>query len=316
MIIKQRYESKELLMLRSLNSRMDLNDNEAQHYQNLEKGFAGEKKFDKILEDLTENWIILNDLLFETNNTIFQIDTLLLTGGNVYTFEVKNYEGDFYIQQDKWYTTSNTEIKNPLLQLQRSETLLRRLLQELGFNCPVLSYLVFINHGFHLYNAPINLPAVFPAQLSRFLEKLKKDNLNSKTRQVKLAERLQSISLKESPFTRIPEYTFAKLEKGITCTSCFSFLSPLNKNILICKNCGCRENIDLAILRSIKEYNLLFPNMLVTANTIHDWCKIIDSKKTTRRILSREFELVGYGKSSHYLRENNIDYGLGKELLV
>ncbi|WP_395858190.1 nuclease-related domain-containing protein [Cytobacillus firmus] len=32
------------------------------------------------------------------------MDSLLITGGGIYIFEVKNYEGDFYIEQDRWYT--------------------------------------------------------------------------------------------------------------------------------------------------------------------------------------------------------------------
>jgi hypothetical protein len=99
--------------------------------------------------------IILNDFLFEANNTFYQIDYLFLTTHTINLFEVKNYEGDFY-ERDKWYSSSKLEIKNPLLQLKRNESLFRRLLQENNFSFFIKAYLVFVNPEFHLYPARLN----------------------------------------------------------------------------------------------------------------------------------------------------------------
>jgi hypothetical protein len=49
MAFKSRYESKELLTLRSLNLRMELADRDAKKYYSVEKGFEGEQKFDEFL---------------------------------------------------------------------------------------------------------------------------------------------------------------------------------------------------------------------------------------------------------------------------
>lgn len=214
MILKHRYEPEKLKLLRYLNIRMQLPSKDYTHYLNLEKGFTGEKQFDKLLVNMPDEWIILKDLLLEYSNTIFQIDSLLITGDCIYVFEVKNYEGDFYIDQDKWCTTLKSEIKNPLLQLQRCESLLRRLLQDLGFNSPIKSYLIFINPEFYLYQAPLNLPAVFPAQLNRFLLKLKLKAISPKEKLLKLAEKLIFLSLKETPFAKKPQYMFESWKRG------------------------------------------------------------------------------------------------------
>ena len=41
-------------------------------------------------------------------------------------FEVKNFEGDYYIEKDQWYSASSKiEIVNPLSQLERSRSLLQ-----------------------------------------------------------------------------------------------------------------------------------------------------------------------------------------------
>jgi hypothetical protein len=76
MIIKQRYESLELLVYRILNQRMDLTPNQKNYYDHLEKGFEGEKLFDLYLEqNLTLDCHLLNYLLLECNksNPLFRM---------------------------------------------------------------------------------------------------------------------------------------------------------------------------------------------------------------------------------------------------
>ncbi|MFO1445210.1 NERD domain-containing protein [Bacillus sp. Bva_UNVM-123] len=170
MFMKHRTESRELIILRSLHVRMELSSKEKQYYINLEKGYEGEKKFDELLMKLPIEWVILNDLLFEMNNSEFQIDSLLFSRNTFHLFEIKNYCGDFYIDGNKWYSTSGTEIKNPLNQLQRSESLLNNLLKELRIHAPIVPHLVFINPEFTLYQAPLNTCIIFPTQIDRLMK--------------------------------------------------------------------------------------------------------------------------------------------------
>lgn len=114
MIIKHRDEPVDLKLLRYLDLRMNVSEKEKKNYLNLEKGFQGELQFDVWLEKLSGDKLILNDLLLETNNTTFQIDTLLVSQDTVYLFEVKNYQGDFHTEADRWYTISGNEIENAL----------------------------------------------------------------------------------------------------------------------------------------------------------------------------------------------------------
>jgi hypothetical protein len=133
---------------------MDLDLKEKNHFENLVKGYEGEKRFDNWLKGSESDGLLLSDLLFETNNTFFQIDSLYFTPHTIYLFEVKNYTGDFFVEGEKWYSSSRLEIKNPLFQLKRNESLFRRLLQENKFTFSVEAYVVFVNPEFHLYQAP------------------------------------------------------------------------------------------------------------------------------------------------------------------
>ncbi|MBS4192662.1 NERD domain-containing protein [Bacillus sp. FJAT-49705] len=307
MLIKQRTEPEELKLLRFLNARMELSGKEKNIYLNLEKGLKGELWFDNWIENFSSEWFVLNDLLLESNNSVFQIDTLLITADKMYLFEIKNYEGDFYIQGDKWYTISKSEIKNPILQLERSEMLFRRLLQELGFSSPIESYLIFVNPDFFLYQTPFNLPIVFLSQLNRFKNKLIMNEGILKKRHSKFAEQLVSICLKESPYTRLPKYNYDQLERGVTCAYCYSLMDSLTEGeeIIVCKECGGKENVFSAILRSTEEYKLLFPDRKITTNEIFEWCRGVKSSRSIRRILSEKYELKGHGKYSFFVHNQN-----------
>jgi hypothetical protein len=283
---------------------MKLDAKNHHYYLNLEKGYKGELQFDKWLEPHLKNKIILHDILLEHNNTIFQIDSLLITSNTIYLFEIKNYEGDFYIEGGRWFSLSNTEIKDPLLQIRRTESIFRRLLEELTFTFPIETYLIFVNPEFQLYQTPLNLPLVFSTQLHRFSQKLEKYSSSLLTdTHIKLAKQLLSLHLTESPYTRLPHYQFDTLKKGIYCPLCLSFYSSFpNKKTLKCNKCGSSENYHNALLRNIEEFIFLFPKRKVTTNIIHEWCSIIKSKKTIRKILSQNYKQIGHSSSSHYVR--------------
>lgn len=122
----------ELKFLRILNKRKELNEKERKYLDNLEQGFLGESEFDRWLTDLEGDFTLLNDVQIEHNNTIFQIDFLLIITNKIYLFEVKNFLDDFCLEGERWLTKTGTEIKNPLLQLKRCESLLRQCIHPLG----------------------------------------------------------------------------------------------------------------------------------------------------------------------------------------
>ncbi|MBT2702431.1 nuclease-related domain-containing protein [Bacillus sp. ISL-35] len=135
MLLKKRSESKELVVMRYLNTRMELTAGDKFHYANLEKGYRGELEFDVLTEQLSEERYIIDDLLLQVNNSYFQIDKVIISGGLIHLLDVKYHEGDFYLESDKFYSLkSGKEYRNPVIQLKRSETLFRQLLQNLKLN--------------------------------------------------------------------------------------------------------------------------------------------------------------------------------------
>lgn len=301
MIIKVRSESLKLKIYRQLFIRQYLSELETSYYLKLEKGYQGEMQFDKMVDHLSNNWLILNDLQLEHNNTNFQIDKVIIAPSKIYLFEIKNYEGDYYINDNRWYSISNQEISNPLFQLQRSESSFRRLLISNGFQLPIEANIIFINPDFYLYNAPLNLPIVFPTQLKRFINQITNFSQNLKETHNKIADSLISLHLQNYPFTNLPEFQFEKFKKGIICPACLKMYT--NKSIngyLVCSFCTNKESIEKAVLRSIYEFKLLFPEHTITSKIMVEWCKII-SKRYLQRALTKNFKLKEHGRSSYYV---------------
>ncbi|MDQ1144320.1 hypothetical protein QE429_001147 [Bacillus sp. SORGH_AS 510] len=63
MAFKPRTERQELTILRSLNARMELPEEDKKNYYSLKKGYEGEVMFDLLTEQIQSDCYILNDLL-------------------------------------------------------------------------------------------------------------------------------------------------------------------------------------------------------------------------------------------------------------
>ncbi|WP_413377913.1 nuclease-related domain-containing protein [Alkalihalobacillus sp. 1P02AB] len=306
MIEKTRQKPIELSIWHSLKARGQLlTEEDAQHILHLEKGLKGERQFDEWTADLPEDWIQLHDLLLEKNKTIFQLDSLIITPSSVLLFEVKNYEGAFIYEENRFYTQSKLEIKNPLEQLNRSESLLRQLFQEYHLQPPpITSYVIFINPEFHLFQAdPHNPHFIFPPLMTRFKKKLLQQPYRKmKASHKKLAEFLLTSHLKQSPHSRIPVYEYSQLNKGIFCSKCNSLETYFSGHYLLCRNCHYSEKFYEAANRSIKEFRLLFPKRKLTTSAISEWCKLDSQKRRTlQRLLTKKYKLIGGRKSSYYV---------------
>lgn len=302
--LKQPLLPTELIILRSLSKRMNLPTSYKTKINRSLKGYQGEKKFFNLLKkQLPSNATIVNNLRLIHDGNEFQIDSLLISEDCIYLFEIKNYEGDFIVNNDQWFIFKDqNEIRNPLPQIERNEFFFRKFIKQLGYNFPTKSYLIFINNKFTLYNTPLNNSIIYSTQVNRFINSLKANSFKLKNNHQKLLSQLSSRHLTTSNHFQLPKYEFDNLKKGILCSHCHEFLSCFNRYNLKCKKCQNKIKIENAILQSVTEYNHLFPNENITTNTIYKWCNIIKSKKTIRRILSKNFKKVGYGRHAYYIK--------------
>ena len=297
---KARFESHELLVYRSLNERMELEEKDKDHYIRLEKGFAGELMFDTFTDQMREERYVLKDLLLEANNSVIQLDSTMFVEKKINLFEVKNYEGEYFYESGRLYLFNGKEIKNPLEQLERNESALRQYIRNLGYNIPIEPYLIFVNPEFTLYQAPKNSSIILPTQLNRFITKL--DLIPSKLNawHEVLADKLVAAHLLKNPYSRFPVYDFGSLKNGMMCANGHLGRVFIKGNKLICEVCACVEHIDAAVIRTVKELKLLLSESKITTSLIAEWCEIVESKKMLSRILGQMYTSAGYGKGHYY----------------
>lgn len=113
MLVKPRSPSEEIVFLRILSYRDD-------HFTNidkfrldvLEKGFAGELQFDEWLKLIPNTWLILNDPILKHDGKEIQIDTMLIGSSTIYLINVKNYERNYYVEDNLFYSEKTKKPKD------------------------------------------------------------------------------------------------------------------------------------------------------------------------------------------------------------
>lgn len=301
MILKKRKKSVQLKTMLSLSRRGNLLNPQENYTGHLMKGLDGEYVFDDLMKELKCECLILNDLLLKQNGQTFQIDTLIISSKGITIYEIKNFEGDYIFSKDKLRIAStNKEISNPLLQLNRTTMLFRQLMEEQRVNFPMTSYVVFINKEFTLYELPVGTNVILPSMITPHLKRLNNERGSLNINHKKFAETLLSLHHSDNAYLSLPEYTYASLKKGAFCEECKTALEQLNGRIRKCRICGHTELATDIILRHINEFQLLFPEMNLTTSVIYEWCGELFSKKSIRSVLSKHFTLKGKLKGSYY----------------
>lgn len=289
MLLKERTKSVTHRILESLNFRMNLPDEEKLKYENQVKGFDGENQFDVYLNQSDLSGLVLNDLVLTHRDTIFQIDSLLITTDAVYLYEVKNYTGSYFYREESFFTESGYKILNPLRQIDRSVTFLHNVMLSLGYRLPIQPLIVFINPEFNLYSPLPNKLFLFSNQLPKYLHTLSNQNLSITDKQLELGKKLKELHNETYRPDKLPIYSFDQLKKGILCPVCFSTSYRDTRQTYFCAACSHKETITSAIERSILEFRLLFPNSPITTNRIYHWCGAIYSKERIRVILKTTY---------------------------
>lgn len=281
---EERVKPHSLFIMESLNNRSLLLGKCAQYYSSLKKGWEGEKQFDKMLEMVECDHIILKDMLFKVNGTVFQIDSILITNKTLYLYEVKNYEGEYLLAKNRLINHStNREVLNPAIQLERTKTLLRQLLGKYGMNLTIEAYVVFINGRFTLYQlAPDQFSFLLPTMIATHIDIIGRNNEKLKKRHYECVSFLNHEQMKDTPYLDLPEYTYEFLIKGMLCYQCQSRIPRLTGRLIICPTCLYKETARLSVQRHVEEFIRLFPKRKVTTAAIKDWCDEIPSPYTIR----------------------------------
>ncbi|MPM55244.1 hypothetical protein SDC9_102037 [bioreactor metagenome] len=276
---------------------MHLSNDDYYYYLNLLKGFEGEKRFDEFTEKLKEFCLILNDLQLEIRRSSFQIDALLIFFDRIVLYEIKNYEGVHYWGKEKFTKLNGVVMENPALQLQKTRVRLELLLSELGCQMKVEAFVVYVSPEFTLLGAPADEQLLLPSQISGYFGNLRVGTVPTEE-QIKLADTLTKLHKPDYP-SKMPEYHYDWLRKGVPCTACGALLKTFSGHRQSCANCGKKVNVKTAIKTSISDFRLLFPNEPVTSARMTDWCGI-GRRDRIFRVLKEEYDVKGSGNARYY----------------
>ncbi|WP_208587648.1 nuclease-related domain-containing protein [Gracilibacillus suaedae] len=289
----------ELKIYEALLYRKALSSEELQKYRLLQKGYQGECQFDRYVDNLSGEYITLQDLWLPHRNKFFQIDYGLILNNTFFLYEVKNYKGDFFYENNKLFFNTGKEIDDPLTQLRRADSLLNQLLQDLDLQIPIQSSVVFVNPEFTLLQVPRNSNIILPTQLNRYVQQLHADSrLDSHCYQIE--KKLKQLALPQSPFQQLPDYSFQELKKGIRCQSCKRLDTKIVGKMSICQHCDEKEQSQTAILRNIEELQLLFPHLKITTTIAQTWLAK-GSKRRTQYVLNKYLMKKGEKKGRYYI---------------
>lgn len=300
MIYKKRVKPKSLTILENLVGRMQFSQDDYWKYQNQKKGFDGEQLFDGMLKQLECDCLILNDLELPYNSSSFQIDSLIITAFKLYILEVKNYQGEFFMEGKELYQKPNHLRSNPELFLERKQDYLSRVLQAKGYPYPIESKVVYVNDEFTLLQAPLTSMILLPTQIPAYLRSLSAISTKIASSHKKLADTLIQMHLEDNGKRNIPAYTYDDLRKGILCPDCGSPAIHIKQKYCSCANCGYQNINTQELIRCIDEFRLLFPETKVTTQAIYLWCAKMFSEKSIQRVLTRYYKVNGATKGAYY----------------
>lgn len=285
-----------------VSKRTVLTEDQQKLLERLAAGYEGEMYFFKKLKaKLNNNPITLYNLYLKLNGSHFQIDCLLIFQNEIIIFEIKHYRGDFFIENNNWYTLAKREIKNPIHQLQRTELMLRQFLNKHKSALKIRSFLIFNHPEFFLYQVSPQTPIVFHGQLRPFIQQFKNIPCKIQQHHNEIASLLKSNHQSSSSFEYNTIYDYDSLKKGVICQTCNGFMVEDKRNNMRCVICGDVEDLRHAMIRTIKDYRILFPTNHIRIKSIIDWTNNSVSIYKTRKIIEEFAVLVPRGKNSYYL---------------
>ncbi len=292
----QRRKSVQLEYYELLERRRCLDKDEKSWYQSLKRGYEGECLFDDYVDEVLGALVTgyLPDLTLK-HNRVTQIDSLLVTDEVIFQFEIKNYAMDLTWTHQQWQFGNGHSLNDdPIVQLQRSSSILRNVLEELGFESPpVVPILVLINpDSFVDLKDDCSVKVLRSFELRRFLEELR-FRYSAPSRAG--SERVNKICQHILHYQWEPSFSNfgqsvrdlenrAPIPTGIICPVCGNRELEYSSHHISCR-CGSKEIKKTALLRKINEAQILDPKFELSRKYIEEYVENRVSQATLTRIL-------------------------------
>ncbi|MBB4823227.1 putative Zn-ribbon and HTH transcriptional regulator [Sporosarcina luteola] len=282
----------------------------AQHKYDRQAGYAGELEYDKYLIEFkpTYSHAILHDITLRQDGIYFQMDSVLITPGEIILSEIKNIAGRVIVKPNPLQfiressTGDRTAMRNPVTELERKTQLLKQWMQERGIDMPVRCLVVFAYENELVIEATSPVEILFTYEVPIYLRQLEFKHLISNRQLHNIARALKQ---NDCPFIPTPLIQTYKLDSkeikpGIHCPNCNYTGMRWIKEAWHCPKC--RHHNRMEHTEAIIDWFLLMDNKL----TNQQFCNFfgVPNRHIARRMLVRSgVQLVGTRKSAHYIRK-------------
>lgn len=228
----------------------------------LRLGYSGELYFDCLIDEEIPHVVHLKDYRFCIENNEYQIDNILLTGDNLFLFEVKNFGFDLKYTPDTWKFMNGKDWIDPITQVDQQRNKFNQLLMRTNSQLPIYSNLVFINPSQTIYNLAEHPKVHTFSNIRKRLNYIYKDNAVNHTQ---LLNYLESNRVVKSKYDQAVEFDIDLMEKGIVCSECFRFLERISQKRFTCPSCTRSFTGKDSAKEVIKEVKILDCNLSLSS---------------------------------------------------
>lgn len=251
-----RQKSKKNQWLETIQHRRKLSKEEKEELIRLEKGFDGESEMDRqVNKFLAEDILILDDITLEYHGSLVQIDKIIIVGNILYLIDMKNYQGNYRLENNNWYYEGKILPYNILEQLRRAVRVVIGILQDHGVLLEVKGVLAFTNRNSCItIKDSISEIVLQHADIDLWLSRL-----NQQSHQSCYACKTILRQYTVEPYPCDKRTHLNELQPGICCPNCHGFSMTESEYVMTC-SCHFVEVKEKSYARTICEYGVLFPD--------------------------------------------------------
>lgn len=301
--LTERSKSNELKYLEALSIRAQLTETESKTLNRLQKGFEGEKRYDKIFDEAGHDKIsIFRDIWIKADKSLTQIDSLIVSDDVVVINEIKNYSGQYTYENNVWHVGNIQISDDPIIQSKRASSKLIKIFRENHTNVTVDSNVIFPNPYFILTTNDefCNASVIKRDRLKIYMRSL--NRLSSGRDSHEVVQLIESYSVPE-PLHRT-DTEFSRLKTGRYCVHCNAYELDSYRGFTICRNCHGRMSNKLHVLTAVRDFQLLFHNGQITTAVIQKILNGEISYSTIQRNLRTYCTPVDHGRSRTYVMQD------------
>lgn len=299
MILTERKVPFELMYMRAFSRRVEMNSKDARTLSVLESGYEGEVHYDKVLEEIGhESLIVFRDIYVKAGDAVAQFDSIVIDGNSVTVNEIKNYSGIYSYNDGQWFSGKFEVTEDAISQLKRAMGKLKKIKYESKMDFDVSGKIIFPNLDlqFDCDDERARSLVVMRNQLKEYLKSFRSSGVSEQSKEI---ARVIYRKIIDNPyFDKSADIT--DLKRGLYCSSYGGFDLDIQKYYVYCRRCKCRESKESHIIRVFSDFQALFRHEKMTRQKLQLLLDDQVGERMLQRMLKKYCESCSTGAATYY----------------